>query len=591
MHLFSDFSVMQHTPSSFYGPRVIQHRFLRDAVDAATEAEGDVDIVLTGPPPGGDGSDVEDVEEDALEEAEDLPVEVAGELETITHDDVDAESTTPAQTKKRRKIDSRKWTDSHISSAVPPTDLASDKANAKKKLVNASPELTGATEWQVFQKVFQNMLDHLVVETNRYALQDKNNHTFQITESEMRNFVGLLLLSGYNIRLNIRDYWSKSFDLECKAFAECMSRSRFLHIKSFLHVANTESLGKNKMAKITPFYEVLNESLRTFGVLHENLSIDESMVPYFGRHSCKQFIRAKPIRFGYKLWVIASSCGVPYYVSIYEGKSTDKSSDPLGTRVVLDCTSVCSTADHHLIFDNFFTSYNLIERLTEMGYKATGTIRQNRIGDCPLRAVDKMKKESRGSFQYKSDGNIELVRWNDNNVVTFCSNAVGSEPMGQAKRWVKGKGQISVTQPAVVKVYNECMGGVDLVDRALSDFRPKIGGKKWYWSLLINAINIATVFSWRVFQLASTSSIPHKEFRRSIVSVLLKMESPRLSIDSRPGPSSAVAPEVRYDNLRHYPVAGPVRRCVLCKKNCRIVCSKCLKALHVSYCFQKYHEK
>ncbi|CAI6371246.1 unnamed protein product [Macrosiphum euphorbiae] len=29
-------------------------------------------------------------------------------------------------------------------------------------------------------------------------------------------------------------------------------------------------------------------------------SIDESMVPYFGRHGCKQFIRGKPIRFGFK---------------------------------------------------------------------------------------------------------------------------------------------------------------------------------------------------------------------------------------------------------------------------------------------------
>ena len=32
------------------------------------------------------------------------------------------------------------------------------------------------------------------------------------------------------------------------------------------------------------------------------IAIDESMVPYFGNHSAKQFTRGKPIRFGYKCW-------------------------------------------------------------------------------------------------------------------------------------------------------------------------------------------------------------------------------------------------------------------------------------------------
>lgn len=33
------------------------------------------------------------------------------------------------------------------------------------------------------------------------------------------------------------------------------------------------------------------------------MSIDESMIPYFGPNGCKQFIKGKSIRFGYKAWV------------------------------------------------------------------------------------------------------------------------------------------------------------------------------------------------------------------------------------------------------------------------------------------------
>ena len=73
------------------------------------------------------------------------------------------------------------------------------------------------------------------------------------------------------------------------------------------------------------------------------------------------------------------------------------------------------------------------------------------------------------------DCNLETVRWNDNSVVTIGSNAYGVEPVGNAKRWIRG----NITQSAVIAAYNREMGGVDLLDRVLSDLRPVIRGKKW----------------------------------------------------------------------------------------------------------------
>ena len=131
-------------------------------------------------------------------------------------------------------------------------------------------------------------------------------------------------------------------------------------------------------------------------------------------------------------------------------------------------------------YDNFFSSYQLVKTLSEKGFKATSTFREDRTNGCPLKCVKEFKKMDRGEYQYFTSGDqIELIRWNDNNVATIDSNALSVEPVGNVKRWKQGKGSVNVSQPHAIKAYNKCMGGVDLVDRALSDLRPNFNGKKW----------------------------------------------------------------------------------------------------------------
>ena len=45
-----------------------------------------------------------------------------------------------------------------------------------------------------------------------------------------------------------------------------------------------------------------------------------------------------------------------------------------------------------------------------------------------------MKKRERGSYDFRSTSNLEVVRLNDNSVVTIESNACGVEPVVNIKR-------------------------------------------------------------------------------------------------------------------------------------------------------------
>ena len=129
----------------------------------------------------------------------------------------------------------------------------------------------------------------------------------------------------------------------------------------------------------------------------------------------------------------------------------------------------------------------------------------------PLIDVKKMKKNESRSFDFRNYGNIEIVRWNDNSAVTTGSNAYGVQPIGSAKRWIKGKEKQNIQKPTVIAAYNRGMGGADLLDRALSNLRSVIRRKKWYWPFFINAINISFVYSWRLFRIVSGETIPYRK--------------------------------------------------------------------------------
>ena len=148
-----------------------------------------------------------------------------------------------------------------------------------------------------------------------------------------------------------------------------MSRSRFLEIKEYLHLANNENLSNSKTAKIDPFYYKFLLHCQQFRIFHKKLSIDENMVPCRGRHPIKQFIRKKPVRFGHKIWFICGTDGYPYNFQIYKGKETGPKRESLVPRIVEEMASIIrhEDADKHIVyFDNFFTSINYLTTLRKI---------------------------------------------------------------------------------------------------------------------------------------------------------------------------------------------------------------------------------
>ena len=60
------------------------------------------------------------------------------------------------------------------------------------------------------------------------------------------------------------------------------------------------------------------------------------------------------------------------------------------------------------------------------------------------------------------------------------------------------------------------MARVDLMERLLASYRPTIRGKKWYWLLFTNMLNIAVVPAWRSHCATNNTKLSHLEFLRHI---------------------------------------------------------------------------
>ena len=133
-------------------------------------------------------------------------------------------------------------------------DLDQEK-RAQEKLLSSNPEIAELTPCSSFE-IFGDIIDLLVEQTNLYAKRDRHKMNFSISKEEMINFIGLIFLSGYNIRKSTRDYWSVDPDLGCSSFRDTMSQNPFEEIESVFHVADNAFLEQDsRISKVKLIYD------------------------------------------------------------------------------------------------------------------------------------------------------------------------------------------------------------------------------------------------------------------------------------------------------------------------------------------------
>ena len=247
----------------------------------------------------------------------------------------------------------------------------------------------------------ETLLQLIVTETNRYPKQyveanSKKADSSYIVRwapvacSEMKVFLGLLLLTGIIQKGSLNTYWSTEELIQTPMFSIVMTSDRFLLILRFLYFNNSNDpnynlrdKNKDHLHKIRPFLDMSCEWFRQVYLPGKQLSDDESLIFFKGRLHFKQYIKTKRSRFGIKLYELTTSNGITIGLLVYPGKGMFSGEDLNSDMPTTECIpSVLMEAflgkGHILCTDNYYTSPSLASFFLDNQTYLCGTIRPNR---------------------------------------------------------------------------------------------------------------------------------------------------------------------------------------------------------------------
>nr|XP_037285708.1 piggyBac transposable element-derived protein 4-like [Rhipicephalus microplus] len=299
-------------------------------------------------------------------------------------------------------------------------------------------------------------LSHICEQSSLYSAQRNPNKVTSMTVNDLEQFIGTVLTMSLIKLPQTRMYWSQRFRVS--QVADTMTRDRWEEIKQSLHFSdNQEAPDQNdperdRLYKVRPLLDHLVAKCHEIPK-SQKLCVDEQLVPFKGRSSLKQYLLNKAKKWGF---------------------------------------------------------------LKKVGISSVGTVREARLKGGKLPSDKDLKKKGRGSYVEMAttfEGvSLRAVKWFNNRLVTLLSTFASASPEPAVKRFdKKTRTTVSVPRPAIIGIYNECMGGVDLLDMLVALYRIHVRSKKVYRRLFFHLLDVVVVNCWLLYlRDATAANVPCK---------------------------------------------------------------------------------
>ncbi|KAL0859819.1 hypothetical protein ABMA27_014003 [Loxostege sticticalis] len=403
-----------------------------------------------------------------------------------------------------------------------------------------------------------------------------------LTISELKVFIGIILFMG-TIKLNrMADYWSTNYLMRLSPHL-FMARDRFYLILRALNVQTDER--PESIFKIKSLIDLFNQSMSSIYYPSKNIAIDESLILWKGRLSFRQYLKGKRHRYGIKLYILADMHGIILKIHLYAGSGDQLVGGRNHVKKVVNLLmEQYINKGHSLYIDNFYTSVGLAEELLNKNTYVTGTLRAKRAGN-PNLIHNKLKAGE--SCIMHNQKKIVVTKWLDKREVLLLSSEHDSNYKMTTSRRIRSVKY----KPAAQVEYNKYMRAIDKHDQLLSYYSCEHKTLRWYKKVIIHVIQTCLVNGYLLYRKINNSNIELYYFRKVILENLLQL--PNVPVPAR-----------SLNERIHLPTPLPKRSGRISRKRCRICYKKTKKNNQVLYgcpdcpgfpglcltpCFREYH--
>ncbi|KAL4154119.1 hypothetical protein QTP88_001952 [Uroleucon formosanum] len=364
--------------------------------------------------------------------------------------------------------------------------------NSTRETVGINPDIYetmyGGSPWEFLSLFLDNEVFNLIVtETNRYAGQllstplrrhSRLNAWKETNAAEIKQFLGIIITIGLKKGI----YSSK--------ISKYMKVKRFELLLRTFHVSNNhECPPGDRLFKVRGLVDLLVSKYKRAYIPEESLCIDESVIPFIGRLSFRQYLKNKRHRYGVKIFKLCVHDGFTVDFRIYAGKEAVQGLE-VSTKIVMELTHEYLNFGRTIYTDNWYTSVNLAHKLLEQNTHLVGTLRANRKQNPKDVVQKKLKKGQVIAQQSDRDTMIETIN-----------------KRGQTTK-----------KPEIVIDYNKGKALVDICDQRSSYHSLLRKSMKWYRKVAIEIILSTSVLNAMcLYNKVNKTKIGITEFKEMLV--------------------------------------------------------------------------
>ncbi|XP_042171318.1 piggyBac transposable element-derived protein 4-like [Oncorhynchus tshawytscha] len=354
-------------------------------------------------------------------------------------------------------------------------------------------------------------IERIIVEmTNLHGARKYGDGWRPMDATDLHAYLGLLILAGvYRSR---GEAAASLWDAESgrTVFRATMSLKVFHRYSRLLRFDDRQSrparLATDKLAAIREVWDLWEARLPALYNPGPDVTVDEQLVPFRGRCPFRQYIPSKPAKYGIKSWVACDAkSSYAWKMQVYTGKAAGGGPEKnQGMRVVLDLTTGLS--GRNVTCDNFFTSYDLGQRLLERNLTMVGTVRKNKAELPPalLESRGRQVLSSRFAFTPTATLVSYLAKRNKNVLLLSTLHTEGHISDRRDKK------------PALILDYNCNKGGVDNLDKVVGTYSCRRMTARWPLVVFHNILDVSSYNAFVIWREIKPDWMPGKRNKRRV---------------------------------------------------------------------------